>query len=493
MTGMNPGKHGVFQWRTYDPTKYTCLDERLMTSARLAGRTFWDILGNSGYRVGVVTVPMTYPPWEVNGFLVSGYPCPDTRQNYTDPPQWAEDLAEPYNFSADYYLHASQDTVWRQGLEMLERRASLAIRLIEEEHVEVCVVVLGEIDRAQHDFWKYVDPRFPAYHTAEGGRYREVIAEHYQVCDAQIGRMLEHVGVDTLVVIMSDHGGGPHPPKLFHTNAWLRDMGWLVPAGASWARLSNALRRALGLLRQHFPFEERLRRRLPAQVVDNVRQVSMNIAGVNWSRTRAYRFPMYHPAEGIEINLRGRQPEGVVEPGEEFNTLREEIIAALAQLRDPVGSTPIADKVYRREELYRGPYRSIAPDIVFVAAPDYKADSGLLGAFVGPTPLAGLDKYSGLHTLDGIFIARGRSVRRGYTVTHMEIADVAPTILYELDEVIPGDVDGHVRTDVFVPSVSRRRPKHQAKAEQGADVSAALSEEEEQQMRDKLRALGYLE
>jgi predicted AlkP superfamily phosphohydrolase/phosphomutase len=186
MTGLNPGKHGIFQWRTYDPTKYTCLDEQLMTSSRLAGRTFWDILGNSGYRVGAITVPMTYPAWAVNGFLLAGYPCPDAKRNYTHPPSWADELTESYNFSVDQYVQMPEDVIWREGLEMLKRRTSLAIKLIAEEHVQVCVVVLGEVDRAQHDFWKYTDPRFPAYRTAQGQRYRQVIAEHYQVADVQI-------------------------------------------------------------------------------------------------------------------------------------------------------------------------------------------------------------------------------------------------------------------------------------------------------------------
>jgi predicted AlkP superfamily phosphohydrolase/phosphomutase len=494
MTGLNPGKHGIFQWRTYDPTKYTCLDERLMTSSRLAGRTFWDILGSSGYRVGVVTVPMTYPAWAVNGFLLAGYPCPDTKRNYTYPPEWADDLTEPYNFSVDDYVQMPEEAIWKEGLSMLERRTSLAIRLIAEQQVQVCVVVLGEIDRAQHDFWKYTDPRFPAYDTARGQQYHEVIHEHYQVADVQIGRMLQHAGEDTMVVIMSDHGGGPHPARLFQTNAWLRDQGWLVPVARGSVDLSAALRSAVGVVRRHLPFEERLRRLLPARIVDRVRRVSMNIADVKWTETQAYRFPMYHPVEGVEINLRGRQPQGIVSPGEEYDALREQIIAALRQARNPADGTLIVRHVYRREELYQGPYLPIAPDIVFVTAPDFKADSGLRGAFATAAPLADLDKYSGLHTMDGIFIARGNLIRGACTVSDMELADLAPTLLYALDEPIPEDMDGRVRADLFAPSVvASRRIRHREPAMASAEVPEGLTPEEEEQMRAKLRALGYVE
>jgi predicted AlkP superfamily phosphohydrolase/phosphomutase len=93
------------------------------------------------------------------------------------------------------------------------------------------------------------------------------------------------------------------------------------------------MREGLATARRLLPFEERLRRLLPAGVVHRARQIGLNIADVDWSRTRAYRFNMYHPAEGIEINLKGRQPQGVVEPGAEFESLVTDIVAALNPLR----------------------------------------------------------------------------------------------------------------------------------------------------------------
>ena len=377
---------------------------------------------------------------------------------------------------------------------MLERRTSLAIKLIEREDVEVCVLVLGEIDRAQHDFWKYRDSRFPAYDTAAGQRFREVIAEHYQVSDEQVGRLLAQATEDTVVVVMSDHGGGPHPPRLFLTNAWLRDRGWLERASATSSGISSALRGLLGSIRRRLPFEERLRRVLPGRVVDGARRLSMNIASVNWARTLAYRFPMYHPAEGIELNVRGRQPKGIVEPGEEYETLRGQIIAALQEVRDPNDGATVVREVYRREELYSGPYLTIAPDIVFVTEPDCKAGSGLEGPIVTSAPLAEIDKYSGLHTMDGIFVAWGSSIRKGHRVSGMEIMDLAPTCIYALDEAVPESMDGRVRTDVLLPPIAAERSvKYRDAPDQQPDGQPGLSEQEEEQMRDKLRGLGYLQ
>jgi predicted AlkP superfamily phosphohydrolase/phosphomutase len=271
-------------------------------------------------------------------------------------------------------------------------------------------------------------------------------------------------------------------------------MGWLTPRQDNAARRSDALRSVLGFVRRHLPFEERLRRWLPERVVNRMRQLSLNIERVDWERTRAYRFPMYHPVEGIEINLRGRQPQGTVEPGAEFHALREQIIRALREVRDPDGSAPIVQAVYRSEELYHGPYLSIAPDIVFLTTPDYKADAGLAESLVAPAPLAGLDKNSGVHTVEGIVIVYGSTVRPGYGISDMEIADIAPTLLYALGEPIPESMDGRVRKDIFLPSwAALHEIRYQLTYARQLIPDTGVSEEEEAQMRDKLRGLGYIE
>jgi predicted AlkP superfamily phosphohydrolase/phosphomutase len=493
MTGLNPGKHGIFQWRTYDPRQYTCLDEKLMTSARLMGRTFWDVLGQDGYRVAAITVPMTYPVWPTNGFMVAGYPCPDTQRNYTFPPVWADQLTERYNFSADFYLHAPLNIAHQRGLEMLERRASLAIRCIDVEHAQVCVVVFQEIDRAQHDFWKYRDSAFPAYYTEEGKQFRNVIADNYRAADAQLARLLQWAGDETLVIVMSDHGGGPHPPRLFHTNAWLRQMGWLQAAGQASSGLSNGLRSLVSGVRKRLTIEDRLRRALPQAVIHGVRRLSLNIAAVDWGRTQAYRFPMYHPAEGIEINVRGRQPQGIVKPGAEFEALRARIIEGLRQLRDPETGAAIVREVYRREDLYSGPYADIAPDVVFLTEPKFRADAGLYGQFAVAADLGALDRDSGRHTAEGIFIANGKMVLPGQVVPGMNIADVAPTLLSALGAAVPDDMDGRVRSDIFSPEFVSGNAVHYRDALAPAVVGETVSLDDEEQMRDKLRGLGYIE
>ena len=85
-TGYNPGKHGTYDFRDYDPRRYSCFADTIVDSNAFAGKSIWDIVGAAGQKVGVITVPVTYPAWRVNGFMVSGYPTPDAAQSVSYPP-----------------------------------------------------------------------------------------------------------------------------------------------------------------------------------------------------------------------------------------------------------------------------------------------------------------------------------------------------------------------------------------------------------------------
>ena len=490
MTGLNPAGHGIFQWRTYDPTKYTHLDERVVTAGRLARRTFWDALGEAGYRVGVITVPVTYPPWPVNGYMVSGYPCPDAKHNYTYPPGWADSLPRRYNFDAEHYLHASDEKILVDGLEMLRTRTDLALDLITKDKIDVCVMVLGEIDRAQHDFFKYADPRFPASRTAPPELVQAINA-HYEVSDEQVGRLAETLAPDGVVLIVSDHGGAPHPPNHFHVNAWLHSQGWLA-AQKSKVSVAGALRRGIGLVRTWLPFEEKLRRLLPASIVHRARSYTLNVADIDWSNTSAYRFPMYHPAEGIEINLLGRQPQGRIKSGVEYEQLVGEIIRKLRKARDPETGASIVTEVYAKKDIYDGAYLDIAPDIVFVCNTPYRAGIKSRGAAIEPVDLASLDKYNGVHTMDGILIAYGQGIAANRMISGARLRDIAPTVMHLAGLPVPREMDGRVLTEMLTAERARA-PIQYSETESSMTDQIELSAEEEADMLDKLRGLGYVE
>lgn len=497
LTGQEPGQHGIFDFRNYDPTRYTCTDEAIVNSTAFAGRTMLDVAGAYGRRVGAVTVPITYPTWPVNGAMVAGYPTPDAKRAFTYPPELGERLGSLTEDSAFFRSRAPEE-VARELIRLVQDRAEAARWMLQDDDYDLFIVVFGATDRAQHDFWHHFDPDFPTHDPAEAERFGSVILEVYQEADRAIGQLLETMPEDTTVLVMSDHGAGPRATRQVHFNAWLAQEGLLQmrQGGGSPLRWARPLYRAF---KARFPYQEQVYRRLPpalkrlASRVDS--DAELGIGDVDWGRTVAYRFPMYPPVEGIVINLRGRQPEGIVEPGAEYERLRDEIIEHLQGLTDPETGTPIVEVALRREELYRGDHLERVPDIVVVMAEGYEGGSALSGPFVTPIPLDDLRRLSGAHRMDGVLIARGPGVRQGERVEGARIVDLAPTILYTLGVPVPRQMDGRVLADLFEPGHVAARPVERVDwtGERVGLEESGLSEEEECVIREKLRRLGYIE
>ncbi len=112
-TGYNPGKHGTYDFRDYDTRRYSCFADTIVDSNAFAGKSIWDLVGAAGKKVGVVTVPVTYPAWKVNGFMVSGYPTPDTGKNFTYPPELAKEIP-PLVGDAAFFKSATHHTLLKE-------------------------------------------------------------------------------------------------------------------------------------------------------------------------------------------------------------------------------------------------------------------------------------------------------------------------------------------------------------------------------------------
>lgn len=497
LTGQGPGQHGIFDFRNYDPTRYTCTDEAIVNSTAFAGRTMLDVAGTYGRRVGAVTVPITYPTWPVNGAMVAGYPTPDAKRAFTYPPELGERLGALTEDSA-FFRSRAPDEVARELIRLVRDRAEASLRMLQDDEYDLFVVVFGATDRAQHDFWRHFDPDFPTHDPAEAERFGPVILRVYQEADRAIGRLLEAMPEETTVLVMSDHGAGPRATRCFHLNAWLAREGLLRMrrGGGSLLRWVRPLYRTL---KAHFPYQERVYRRLPpalkrlASRVDS--DAELGTGDVDWGRTVAYRFPMYPPVEGVVINVRGRQSEGIVDPRAEYERLRDEIIDRLQGLVDPETNASVVKAAFRREDLYRGNCLERVPDIVVVMAEGYEGGSALSGPFVTPIPLDDLRRLSGAHRMDGVLIVRGPGIRQNGEVDGARIVDLAPTILYALGVPVPDQMDGRVLVDLFDSEHVVARPVERMDwMGEGIGVEkSGLSEEEESTIREKLRRLGYIE
>jgi predicted AlkP superfamily phosphohydrolase/phosphomutase len=221
-----------------------------------------------------------------------------------------------------------------------------------------------------------------------------------------------------------------------------------------------------------------------------LKRIFLSFNDVDWSRTRAYSYGRM--LGSIYLNVKGREPQGVVEPGREYEATREEIVRALEGFHDPVSGQRITGRVGLREELYHGPHAAEAPDLVIWPANPTDIFFGLTD--FGSTRLMDtVYRYSGMHRDEGLLIAAGPGLRSGADLSGASIMDLAPTILHLLGCPVPRGMDGRVLEGLLGEGFLDRRPVAWA-AEEGAEDPDApgYTPREESEIMDRLTDLGYL-
>jgi predicted AlkP superfamily phosphohydrolase/phosphomutase len=210
-------------------------------------------------------------------------------------------------------------------------------------------------------------------------------------------------------------------------------------------------------------------------------EVDEMFSGIDWSRTKAFAWGVDAGAM-ISINLKGRNPEGIVQPGYEYELLRQDIIDRLGRLPDPVTGERVGIQVFRKEEVYHGKYLASAPDILFlrdkyVFFGTGKGDS----EWEIPTPFR-----SGMHALQGVFMAYGPDIRKsGEKLPNLKIYDITPTVLHMFGLPIVKDMDGRVLTEIFTKG---SEPGERQITYRGVDYEAERIKDRVRRLR-KLRKL----
>jgi hypothetical protein len=215
------------------------------------------------------------------------------------------------------------------------------------------------------------------------------------------------------------------------------------------------------------------------------------VAGrIDWSRTRAY-CPSA-PGSGLWINLRGREPEGIVEPGAEYERVVAELCERLLAFRDPRSGERVVEAVHRREDIYHGPHATAGPDLLIETARTVCMVEGLGQRSLMPAG-RGPEERTGNHARDGILVLHGPDVRRGETLPLAAIEDVAPTVLYLLGLPIDADMDGRVLTEALAPDRVAAEPVVVADTPYASPESGfRYSEDDEKRIQDMLEGLGYV-
>jgi predicted AlkP superfamily phosphohydrolase/phosphomutase len=430
-TGTTPGDHGFYHYLAWRAAEMAAVRP---SPDHLPLRPFWRALSAAGPRAIAVDIPLTYEPEPFNGIEISNYATHEALvPTVAHPPtilQWAVERAGPPPRADEEYGLQSVDQLLRTRDEQshgAERVSALAAALMRDEPWDLFLLGIAATHRGGHKLWDEtgVAGEVPAAQRAE---LTDALRQVYIASDGVIARVLEQAGPDVTTMVFSLHGMGPNTCR----TELLPEMLTRVLSGRapdeSGAKKPSLVKR----LRERIPnhWRHAVKRRLPPALQDRL-TAFWRIGRVDWSATRA--FSLVADLQGyIRINLRGREAEGVVEPGAEYDRLCEEIADGLRSFVDADTGESIVHDVARADALYPdGARRSELPDLLVKwaftpFAAHRRIVSPRFGAIDMEAPGRNPSGRSGNHRPEGFLIAAGPGVRQA-PLDGAHILDLAPT------------------------------------------------------------------
>ena len=516
-TGLNPGKHGIYDFTERVQGTYSI---RFVNASMRKGKCMWSISSDYGKRVAVMAVPFTYPPEKVNGVMISGIDAPGVgAQGDTSMMHPKELYSELQNEVGRYIVSSNpmndiykgdMDSALSRILAAVDRKGETAKYLLSKDDWDLFVMVFGETDLVGHHFWKYYDPDSPFYEKASEAVNKSVETVYSEI-DKKIGEMLEKVPDDTSVMIVSDHGFGGNNDIVVHLNKILEEMGLLKfkkPGLDSMIISVLDKIKKLGLRLVPPVIKKELIKKQRGGLVNKM-ESKLRFSMIDWDNTYAYSEETpYFPS--IWINLKGREPKGIVSEGEEYNNIVNQVIEKLKQVEDPYNNCKMIKSVYRREEVYIGESVTTSPDIVI----DWNNPNGY--SYISRSSLYSTngkpvrkftkeelkqDKFrnkSGNHRQFGIFIGSGGAFSNDDKIENAQIIDIAPTALYIQNVSIPEIMDGKIlESAISTEFQNSNEPKYSSNDSDvdnnNGNDETPYSEEENAIIQKRLQDLGYIE
>jgi len=493
MTGKLPGKHGVYDF--VRPVKGDVGREVISYNA-IKSETIFDILTAKGKKSGAVNVPLTYPFPNVDGYVVAGLLTPKSVPSISSPASLIDEIRDDIG---EYVM----DVWWeRFGKDRIKQFLD-RLRVCTEQRIKAIRHVQGRLDwdffitvfigtdRIQHWLWDYIAPEESfASRSAAEREINRLVLDYYKRIDGFLGETMDTLDKGTTLLVISDHGFGPLKGKV-HINEWLAERGYLAFDGDKLAGLRKSAqqkKRLKKVVKTVDVFD--LWGRVASKMIKRNKRLSFYsfLHCIDWGKTRAYSAS--NTEQGIYINLKGREAEGQVAPGEEYESVRAGLIKELEAYREPSTGEPMVSSIHKGEDVYSGPYLAEAPDIIFfLREGEYIAD-------VQPSERVlverGWDTSFGSHRFEGILMAYGDDIRAG-TVSGARLVDIAPTLLNVIGLPINDDMDGVVLKDIFNKGFLKDNSPSYTSPSGGKDLKGSgYDSDEAAELESQLKGLGYL-
>jgi predicted AlkP superfamily phosphohydrolase/phosphomutase len=448
-TGLKPAGHGVYDFWTYEllPGNKTTRKAHVVTH-RKGGKAIWNILSEYGKRVLVINVPVTYPPEPVNGIMVSGYMTPNPGVNFTYPTAFKESLYQAVpNYKIDLEkedmisveVSGKADCLIDGILAMTERRIELTTHLLKNQPWDFCFVAFVGADRLQHPLWDDICALEPG------------AIEYFHLLDYGLGLILEQLGPDDCLFVVSDHGfqgvsrtfeineylysqkllrlnegaqrGREHARRISNLKHTIGRLGLLSVARKAWwgLKATNALKEEFGDVSE--PLD----------------------AGFDWEHTLAC-VPSYSCISSGYADI-------FFSPTTDDERIAE-LCADLKRQVDPQSGKALIEAIYTTEAFGSGPYAPREPHLLLLPNDGitFRLSLGNERFWDDACTMHDPSKRFGAHHKDGVLYAYGNGIKQGFNAPHAEVFDLVPTVLRSMGLPIPDGLDGRALDELFVAS-----------------------------------------
>ena len=510
ITGKNPGKHGIYDFFYRDED----FKPHPINSYTRKDKAIWEIIGDEGGVSLVLNLPTTYPPRELKGALITDFLTPSGKDDFTYPPQLGKEIEGKFGKYPLFFKTPSLavnltdsliETFLQECMHALTYKFEVAHYLQEKFDPHFLILHIWESDPICHTLWHVIDRGHPLFQESVFQKYGEKILTYFRRFDHETQRLWEKMGgEETPLFIISDHGFG-RLRKVIDLNVWLLKEGYLALKKKVSTRLSHflwnkGLTHEVLYRRIFIPLVKRgYRYKSDESLITNFakffsrRFALLTLHDVDWSRTKAFSNVGVVGSGQIVINVKGKFPYGVVNPGSEYETLRTELVTKLKALRDPETGKEIKGDLYTRDEAYTGEYLPMAPDITFLPMNNEYLAMSIFG-FTSNRVISRPIGMSAHHKRKGILFGKGIPLRSGITIEGARILDLFPTILYIMGIKIPQDIDGKVLQEIIMPAFLETNPIqfHEVSAIYKGTSHTAIAEEEKDYLK-KLQRLGYID
>jgi len=417
-TGVNPGKHGVI-----DSPLRVDGEIRVVTSKDRMVSTLWTILSAFNIKQIVVNEPVTYPPEEISGIMLTGFSTPPSAQNYIYPYELKREVDRACGgYMPD--LEPNLDDIIakdrNRGLEMIDdfakRTFRAAIYLANNYEWNLLSCTFTSTDRLQHFYFDDHD----------------AISSHYRLIDRMIAEIMDITEAN--VIIVSDHGFGPLR-RFFYINTLLKKLNYLRVKRTLINRLLLSLGldyRKLASLLVKAKLYEVAARLTPKRIKQSV-PTDTSEQAIDYRRSFFYSVSLNG---GIYVNNTAIGSPALL------SNLIEVLRSLVVDHERPI------ERVFSRQEVLWGDFIDRAPEIMFLPSYGYEI-SPRISQSILEFPRASGDIRTGTHRLEGIFLAFGPDIKRGRLKCPVQTWDIAPTILHELNLPIPDYMDGRVLKEIF--------------------------------------------